>query len=166
MTNFSHLKENIFKSIVKNTPLVSIDFLVKRDNKYLLGKRVNSPAKGYYFTIGGRIFKNEPIKEAQERILKEELNFSFDSTQNCFLKFIGVFEHFYEDSIFGDEISTHYVNLAYLIDFDRIAEEKSVFNDMPFDQHSDYIWLSKEEISSNVYVHKYVKEYFNRSEYV
>jgi colanic acid biosynthesis protein WcaH len=47
---------NTFKIVVDNTPLISIDFIVKNsDNKIFLGKRVNKPACGFLFTLGGRI---------------------------------------------------------------------------------------------------------------
>jgi len=150
-----------FKCIVKNTPLISIDFLVKKDNKYLLGKRVNEPAKGYYFTIGGRIFKNEKISDAQKRILQQELNLSL-ATNRLSLKFIGIFEHFYNTSIFGSDVSTHYINMAYILDLNCDFEIKNI----PFDQHNEYIWLSEEEILKREDVHKYVKDYFKGSKYV
>ena len=54
-----------FKTVVENTPLISIDFIVENsEGKYLLGKRTNAPACGYWFTLGGRILKDEPIAEA------------------------------------------------------------------------------------------------------
>ncbi|GAB6045619.1 GDP-mannose mannosyl hydrolase [Caminibacter profundus] len=171
-TPYLFLPLDTFKCVVENTPLISIDFLIKKNNKYLLGKRVNSPAKGYYFTIGGRIFKNETIEDAQKRILKEELNLSL-TTYPLPLKFIGIFEHFYEDSIFGDDISTHYINLAYLLDFDIISKKhNSPYplslnpNNIPFEQHNEYIWLSIEEIMLRNDVHQYIKDYFKGSEYV
>ncbi len=152
------LNQDIFKCVVENTPLVSIDFLIKRDNKYLLGKRKNPPAKDFYFTIGGRIFKNETIKDAQERILKDELNLIPDAIKDK--NFLGIFEHFYKDSIFGDKVSTHYVNLAYEI------EIKYDIKKLPNDQHNEYKWFNKEEILESDEVHKYVKNYFKGSKYV
>jgi len=146
---FLHI--DVFKCVVKNTPLISIDFVVKKENKYLLGKRVNPPAKGYYFTIGGRIFKNETIENAQKRILKEELNISV----NYNMEFIGVFEHFYKDSIFGDDISTHYINLAYLLEMNELDIDY-----FPYKQHSEYKLYSYEDIINNKRVHKYVKKTF------
>jgi colanic acid biosynthesis protein WcaH len=154
--NKMFLKKDIFKCIVEFAPLISIDFLIKKDNKFLLGRRINSPAKGYYFTIGGRIFKNETIKEAKKRILKEELNINKKIDD----KFLGIFEHFYEDSFFEENISTHYVNLAYLVEFDSITDN------LPLKQHSEYIWLNKDKILNRNDVHKYVKDYFKGSKYV
>jgi len=151
------LENTVFKCIVENTPLVSVDFLIRKDNKYLLGKRVNPPAKGYYFTIGGRIFKNETIEKARKRIVKEEINLEIE---NMKLKFIGIFEHFYKESIFGKDISTHYVNFAYLLDIPIEIEN------LPLKQHSKYKWFDKEEILNSDKVHKYVKDYFKGSKYV
>ncbi len=147
-----YLNKETFKCIVEHTPLVSIDFIIKKGNKYLLGKRVNKPAKGYYFTIGGRIFKNETIKEAQKRILKEELNLSL-TPYPLLLQFIGIFEHFYETSIFGDNISTHYINLAYLLEVKELSN-------LPKNQHSEYKWFSVDEILRKDNIHTYVKDYF------
>ena len=152
------LDSKTFKCIVANTPLVSIDFLVQRNDKYLLGKRTNPPAKGYYFTIGGRIFKDETIQEAIKRILKNELNLSFEKSIE--LEFTGVFEHFYNDSVFGEDVSTHYINLAYLLELPFEIKE------LPKEQHSEYKWFSKEEILDSDEVHKYIKDYFKGSKYV
>ena len=144
------LDKDIFKCIVQYAPLISIDFLIEKDGKYLLGKRINKPAKDYYFTIGGRIFKNESIENAKKRILKEEIGLELKNDES---KFIGVFEHFYDDSVFGDEISTHYINFVYKLKVNDIKEILKT-------QHSEYIWVSKEELLARDEVHKYVKDYF------
>ena len=102
------LDNQTFKTVINSTPLISIDLLVKKNNKILLGKRINKPAQGYLFSIGGRVYKNETIDSAMMRIAKDELNFSLKLTPS----FIGVFEHFYDDSIYRD-VSTQFVNLAY-----------------------------------------------------
>ncbi|MDN5051238.1 GDP-mannose mannosyl hydrolase [Aliarcobacter butzleri] len=141
-----------FKTLVDIAPLVSIDFIIKnQDNKILLGKRVNKPACGYFFTLGGRVFKNETINEAKKRVLKDEIGLNIEDFNP---KFIGVFEHFYKDSFVDDNISTHYVNLAYEINI-------SYIQDLPNKQHSNYIWLSLNELLNFNEVHKYVKDYFN-----
>ena len=104
------LDDKTFKTVVDSAPLISIDILLKKDGKVLLGKRVKKPAQGYFFSTGGRINKNETIDNAMARIANNELNIELQSTP----EFIGMFEHFYADSIFND-VSTHYVNLAYII---------------------------------------------------
>jgi len=142
------LDDQTFKTVINSTPLISIDLLVKKDNKILLGKRINKPAQGYLFSIGGRVYKNETINSAMMRIAKDELNIELKLTPS----FIGVFEHFYDDSIYQD-ISTHYVNLAYEIEIEEI------FN-LPTEQHNEYQWLTIDELLKSKQVHKYVKDYF------
>jgi colanic acid biosynthesis protein WcaH len=142
------IDHKIFKTVISSTPLISIDLLVKKDNKILLGKRINKPAQDYLFSIGGRVYKNETINSAMMRIAKDELNIELKSTS----KFIGVFEHFYDDSIYQD-VSTHYVNLAYEI---KIEETLN----LPTEQHNEYQWLTINELLKSKQVHKYVKDYF------
>lgn len=143
-----------FKTLVDIAPLISIDFIVRNnEDKILLGKRVNKPAKDYFFTLGGRVFKNETINEAKKRLLKDEIGLNIEDFNP---KFIGVFEHFYKDSFVNDNISTHYVNLAYEI-------EVSYIQDLQKAQHNIYVWLSKDEIMNSKEVYKYVKDYFKNS---
>lgn len=144
------LNNQTFKTVIQSTPLISIDMIVKKDNKILLGKRLNKPAQGYLFSIGGRIYKNETINNAIMRIAKNELNIALISMP----KFIGVFEHFYDDSIYND-VSTHYVNIAYEIE---ILERLS----LPKEQHNEYHWLTVDELLQSKQVHKYVKDYFKK----
>ncbi len=149
-TNPGYIEGDLFKTLIENTPLVSVDLIVKQKGKVLLGKRVNKPAQGYYFTLGGRVFKNERIKDAIKRISKLELGIIIDNNP----KFIGVFEHLYDDSIF-ETVSTHYLNLGYEI-------EVSDLEDLPRDQHDDYRWFDLEELMQSDEVHAYVKDYFTK----
>ena len=142
------LDDITFKTIIDSAPLISIDILLKKDGKVLLGKRINKPAQGYFFSMGGRVNKNEAIANAMARIAKNELNIELKYIP----KFIGVFEHFYDDSIYKD-VSTHYVNLAYEY------EVKEVLN-LPTEQHNEYQWFFIDELLESKQVHKYVKDYF------
>ena len=149
-TNPGYLTGDVFNTIINNTPLVSVDLIVKHKGKILLGKRVNKPALGYWFTLGGRVLKNEPIENAIKRIGKLELGIIPENNT----KFIGVFEHLYDDSIF-DDVSTHYLNLGYEI-------EVSGLEDLPRDQHNEYRWFGLEELMQSDEVHSYVKDYFTK----
>ena len=142
------LDDQTFETVINSTPLISIDLIVKKDNKIILGKRINKPAQGYLFSIGGRVYKNETINSAMMRIAKTELNIGL----KLIPKFIGVFEHFYDDSIY-QELSTHYVNLAYEIEIEEASN-------LPTEQHNEYQWLTIDELLKSKQVHKYVKDYF------
>jgi len=141
-----------FKIVVEYAPLVSIDLVTMYQDKVLLGRRVNKPALGYYFTTGGIVRKNESLKLAQKRIAKDELGIELTHEP----KFIGVFEHFYDDSIF-DSVSTHYVNHGYLLELDN-----ELIN-IPKEQHSEYKWFTIKELLQSDEVHDYVKLYFKNS---
>ena len=142
------LDDITFKTIIDSAPLISIDILLKKDGKVLLGKRVNKPAQGYFFSMGGRVNKNEAIANAMARIAKNELNIELKYIP----KFIGVFEHFYNDSIY-DNVSTHYVNLAYEYEAEEIPN-------LPTEQHDEYKWFTIDELLQSEQVHKYTKDYF------
>ena len=142
------LDDITFKTIIDSAPLISIDILLKKGGKVLLGKRLNKPAQGYFFSTGGRINKNESIDNAMARVALNELNIELKSIP----KFIGVFEHFYDDSIYKN-VSTHYVDIAYEYEVKEIP-------DLPTEQHSEYKWFTIDELLESKQVHKYTKDYF------
>jgi colanic acid biosynthesis protein WcaH len=55
------LDNQTFKTVINSTPLISIDLIVKKDNKILLGKRINKPAQHHLFSIGGRVYKMKQL---------------------------------------------------------------------------------------------------------
>ena len=57
-----------------------------------------------------------------------------------------------DDSIF-ENVSTHYVNLAFEVKIE-------VISNLPSLQHDDYKWLTIEELLKSQLVHQYVKDYF------
>lgn len=140
-----------FKTVIENTPLIAIDFIIENnEQKYLLGKRINKPAKDYYFTLGGRIYKDEKIDDAIIRLSKKEFNKVITKNK---LEFHGIYEHFYNDSYVDNNISTHYIVLAYKFKVDYTLE-------LPLQEHCEYSYFSVEEIMNNNYIHENVKNYF------
>lgn len=142
-----------FSKLIQNAPLISIDLIIETKGKYLLGKRLNSPAKNFWFAPGGRIFKNEKITDALARIAEKELNFDINKLE---ASFFGVFEHFYQDSFVSEDISTHYVVLAY-----KLAVDIDTLN-LPRNEHSEYQIFTKDEILKNDCVHEYTQDYFRK----
>ena len=57
-----YLSRNQFSNIVRKTPLIAIDLCILRDRKILLGKRLNAPAKDFYFVPGGGYLELEKRK--------------------------------------------------------------------------------------------------------
>jgi len=145
----------------KLTQFVSVDLLVKHNEKFLMGKRVNQPAKGYWFNPGGKVYKNESIKEALKRVLKNEVGLDWNEVSNC--EFIAPFEHVYSNNFRDNSYETHYVSMAYILKIkegdikegivDKIEESMKL-------QHEEIKWFSLSEILSNNEVHKFVKNFF------
>ncbi len=146
------LPDETFKSVIQHTPLISIDLIVRNEQgEVLLGKRVNAPAKGYWFVPGGRVRKNETLDDAFIRLVREELGIESGVTR-ADAKFLGVFEHFYDDSVFSDDVSTHYLVLAY--EFILDINKKFTSN-----QHTTFHWMNL--LLANNDIHLYVKNYLN-----
>ncbi len=108
------LDKSTLIEIVKNTPLVSIDLIVRNArNEVLLGLRNNEPARNYWFVPGCRICKNERMAQTFARLSLEELGIEL-VLQDA--QFLGVFEHFYQENFACESrVNTHYVVLAYEI---------------------------------------------------
>jgi GDP-mannose mannosyl hydrolase len=124
-----------FLEVVRNTPLVSIDLVVRDgEGSILVGKRVNEPAKGTWFVPGGSIRKNETLAVALARISEGELGVALSMDD---VRFAGVYEHFYDTNFAEvDGVSTHYVVLACVVQ--RMFDT----DDLPASQHSAWAWLS------------------------
>ena len=154
------LSKSDFSKVISNTPLIAIDLCIIKDKKILLGKRINPPAKDYFFVPGGRILKSERIKKAFARVLRNELGFNLKQNQNKFLKTLGIYEHFYDDNFLNNEdFSTHYIVIAYLIPYTSLTKINTKISSP---QHSEYIWIDiNNEENHSTQIHKNVLEYFN-----
>jgi colanic acid biosynthesis protein WcaH len=144
------LDKDTFSTVINNTPLVSIDLIVKNsEEKVLLGKRVNQPAKGYWFVPGGRIYKDERLDAAFSRTVKDEIGLKLKREE---AEFYGLYEHFYDNNVFNDAFSTHYVVLAHKI----ITDDVLTLNN----QHTEYRWFNIAELLQDETVHSNTKDYF------
>ena len=135
-----------FKQLIEYAPLVAIDIvIIDVVGKVLFGKRLNPPAKDSWFIPGGRVRKNETLDSAFKRVSELELGVEMDRSN---AEFLGLYEHFYADSFFDGQSSTHYICATYLVKKDFLGGE------LPIDkQHSNYKWLPVDEIFSDLSVH-------------
>ncbi len=144
------LNEDTFSQIIKNTPLIAIDLIVENDkNQILLGKRINEPALGLWFVPGGRVFKDESLDHAFERIAKEELHLDLHRSD---AKFYKIYEHFYDNNVFNSDFTTHYIILSHKIRVNKLPKLDK--------QHSQSKWFTVEKLLKNSDVHDYTKDYF------
>ena len=146
------LNADDFKKIVNCTPLIALDFILKNSKEeYFLGKRINSPARGFYFVPGGRILKSESLESAVQRLTQGELGIPLAPST---FKLKGIYEHLYEDSFFGPQISTHYIVIA----LESIVVLDGVGLDVT--QHSSVKKFTRNELMASDEVHPYTKNYF------
>lgn len=151
------LERKIFKAIVDKTPLISIDLVVRNAaDKVLLGQRLNRPAQDFWFVPGGRILKDESLASAFKRLTLNELGVSIDINDAVYL---GLYEHFYRDSIFTDEDAGIEVTTHYVVNGFEVVLPESV-NDLPAEQHGSYKWFSEDELMNSNDVHVHSKWYF------
>ena len=145
------LDPEAFKSVIENTPLVSIDLCLICNGQILLGKRRNEPLKGRWFTPGGRIHKNETWQDALLRIAEVELGLGGIAVEGFSL--MGVWDHFYTNSAVDQGISTHYVNLPHY------AEFKSKPQITLDDQHGEFEWFDLSVVAKDEKFHLYIRNY-------
>ena len=149
----ARLEPQDFAHIIRFTPLVAIDLVVRSpDGRILVGYRKYEPARESFFNPGGRITKNETLAAAFRRISLAELGVEMRIEQG---RFLGVYEHFYATN--NPELpgfGTHYVVLAY----ELIAPPEAWRP--PNEQHAEYAWLTETELLQSPQVHQHTKDYF------
>jgi colanic acid biosynthesis protein WcaH len=147
------LNKDEFAQVVRNTPLVSIDLIIRDpDQRVLVGLRTNAPAKGKWFVPGGVVRKYERLVDAFARIVKAEIGLDAPIDD---AKFVGVYEHLYDDNVFGEEgFGTHYVVLAHQLNVDH---QPPIMSDR---QHSGFRWMTPTELISSPDVHPNTRAYF------
>jgi hypothetical protein len=122
------INSNDYNKIVDQIPIVCVDLLIIFQNKCLLLKRNNSPAKGQYWFPGGRIYKMETIENACIRISMQETNLrckfvrQICTEETLFIK---------EDDMLSDK---HTLNVCCQLQVDEIYK----LNIDKF--HNDYLW--------------------------
>ncbi len=127
-----YIPEKQYNEILKLIPILCVDLLIVYDNKCLLLKRDNEPAKGQFWFPGGRINKLETIKVASVRKAKEETNLDCE-----FVKIIST-----EETIFHKNkdmlTDIHTINICCQLIPKNIK-------DLKIDNlHTDFKWINKQ----------------------
>ncbi|WP_276641981.1 GDP-mannose mannosyl hydrolase [Siccibacter turicensis] len=146
------LSQQDFATVVRSTPLISIDLIVENERgEFLLGKRNNRPAQGFWFVPGGRVQKDETLAAAFERLTQAELGKGYVMGDG---EFYGVWQHFYDDNFSGTDFSTHYIVLGF-----RLKVTQADLR-LPDEQHNDYRWQTPEALLAGNDVHDNSRAYF------
>jgi colanic acid biosynthesis protein WcaH len=67
--------------------------------------------------------------------------------------FLGPFEHFYDDTVFGEDVTTHYVVMGYALTIDIDLAS------LPQEQHNQYAWFTADKMLRREDVHTHSKGY-------
>lgn len=112
-----HIPEKLYKQILRLVPLPCVDLVIVRRGRFLLGKRVNKPAKGEWWLIGGRILKGELLPRAVARHIKLETGI----TKLKVKKLLAARETIFRNSAQGPP--AHTVNSVFLVEVgsDRVS---------------------------------------------
>lgn len=114
-----------WETVVRHVPLVSVDLVVQHRGGVVLGERTNEPARGEWFVPGGTVRKGERLRDAVDRVAREELGLSVTVDRR-----LGVYEHLYDASEFATVDAKHYVPVGFLVTADPDADLD------PDDQHA------------------------------
>lgn len=138
------IPQALYRKIHQLLPIVCVDLVViDGRGHFLLVKRKNKPEAGLWWFVGGRIFKNETLKKAVLRKLKQETDL-----RGTIQKQLGVYEYFSKAGYFKGT-NAHAIAIVFLVKAD-IKDE--VILDW---QSSDSQWFR--HIGRNW--HPYLKQY-------
>lgn len=142
----ARIPERIYKQILKLVPIPCTDAVIVRNGKFLLGKRINRPASGRWFLIGGRILRGESLTHSVLRHIRIETGLKVKVE-----RLLGAKETIFKNSAQGP--ASHAVNSVFLV-------AAPTFRVRPLNkENSEFKWLSKIERSW----HPYVKEMLRRA---
>lgn len=94
------------------------------------------------------------LTDAFLRLTEQELGVAI-AIENA--RYLGLYEHFYTDSIFGEDVSTHYV----VNGFEVVLPNGNA--SLPKEQHNDYRWLSETEFRTSDEVHVHSRWYVDKT---
>lgn len=122
------IEPELYDRIKQVMPILCVDLLIHRGNQFLVLLRKNEPAKGLWWTPGGRVLKGETLMEAAHRKAWEELKICVEIE-----KMVGIYDQFWDTSTSGESI--HTPDIYFLArPFDTKIEMD--------EQHSEYRWVS------------------------
>jgi colanic acid biosynthesis protein WcaH len=136
-------------TVIRHTPIASVDILYLNNERILLGKRQNKPAKDTLFNPGAKIWKHETIENALLRVTESEVGLK-DIEKNRF-KFHTVTQHIYPDNFLDDSFGTHYISISYVIHL----TDKEASNIIPDEQHDQLKWYNIVESVNHPEIHPY-----------
>ena len=144
--NKNMIPTSFYNRILSVIPVPCVDLVIVHKGKFLMGKRINEPAKGQWFFPGGRVFKEETLEQAAVRKAKEETGIKIKKSN---LNYLTTAETIFRAKNFSG--TRHTINSVFLVKPDKLKESELLKFDRT--QNSEFQWFSK--IDKNWY--PYVK---------
>lgn len=144
------IDKNIYRKFMCSMPICTVDvlFFDSAKKKVLLCKRRNEPLKGGFFSVGGRLLKNEAFIDGAIRQVERELGLKLDSDK---LVFGGIANEVFDNSIY-DGIGYHAVNIYW----GYRLKEGELLDLVLDDQHTEYSWFDVDFDGLHPYIEKKV----------
>lgn len=142
----NHLSDALMATVMRHSPIPCVDIVLINEagTHTLLCKRTNEPAKDVYFTIGGRLWKNETFVACAIRKAHQELSITLTPE-----KLIGPFvtEDIHPNSAFPD-VSYHAVPVFFFYTLSD-AETQRIILDT---QHAEYAWFARDDTTLHPHI--------------
>lgn len=141
------IPSTFYRRIHHVLPILMVDLVVKRGNKFLLVKRKRKPEANVWYFPGGRVLKGEKLSRAALRLLKQETGLIGEKP-----KFLGIQENFYRlgNSYFAG-FSSHGVSFVFLL---TVKKNSSIKLDR---QSSNFKWFESPRPTFRAYLKKYLR---------
>lgn len=125
-----YIQPDLYKQIIERMPFACVDLAIERNGKWLMVKRRQEPAKGEWWVVGGRVYKNETLEAAAKRKAREEVGLEIELVRK-----VGFYETFFKTAKVPVKGGTHTVNVVFLA---RSRKGQVVLDK----NHSDFRWCS------------------------
>ena len=132
MSGTGWIDEPLYSEIKKVMPLPCVDLLIVNKGRLLLMKRNNAPAKGLWFTPGGRIYRGETLEAAVRRVLKKETGLAPDS-----FKQVGTMSHIWPEA--------QTITVFYKVNVSTDVPEMNI-------EHDEYKWIKEVDDDLHLYI--------------
>ncbi len=120
---------DLYKQFHEQLPLPCVDIILKTPgNGFLLVLRQTEPAKGQWWLVGGRVYKNETLLRAARRKVQEEIG--IELKLQSLRQIRGSYETIFAEDPFGHGKGTHTINTCFIAELTK--QDLSVIQ---LDQH-------------------------------
>jgi ADP-ribose pyrophosphatase YjhB (NUDIX family) len=132
------IPSTLYELITDSIPIPSVEAIISKGKSLLFLRRTNSPAKGQWWFLGGRIRKGETLGDALSREVKEETGLEVIESE-----LVNVYSRIFDER--------HDISIVYLC---KCKGDKIVLND----EHSEYRYFKTLPKSIHPYIVQVIQD--------